>query len=336
MWREAAPPAIGARMIRYVASRLLLLIPVVLGAAGISFGLLLLLPGDPAIALLGQDLSPSELIRFRHLLGLDRPIMVQFGFFLWRIVRGDFGTSITLHAPVLQLLGATLPATLELALCSLAVATVVGIPLGVLAARHRGRTADTATMAVAQLGVSMPAFWLGVLLILLFAVKLNWLPSFGRGPGLLEALLARDGPSLVDALRHLILPVATIAFFNLALLSRLTRWAMLDVLGEDYVRTARAKGQHERLVVYRHALRNALLPILTIVGLQFGNALGGAVITETIYGWPGMGRLVIQAIGQRDFPVVQGAVLTLAVVFSLVNVVVDLSYGLADPRIRYD
>jgi len=324
------------RMIRYVTRRLVLLIPVVLGAAGVSFGLLLLLPGDPAIALLGQDLSAEELVRFRHLLGLDRPITVQFGFFLWRIVHGDFGTSITLHAPVLRLLGATLPATLELALCSLAVAVAVGIPLGVVAARRRGSAVDTATMALAQLGVSMPAFWLGVLLILLFAVKLNWLPSFGRGPGLLGALLARDGPSLWESLRHLILPVSTLAFFNLALLSRLTRWAVLDVLGEDYVRTARAKGQYERFVVYRHALRNALLPILTLVGLQFGNALGGAVITETIYGWPGMGRLVVQAIGQRDFPVVQGAVFTLAIVFSLVNVVVDLSYGLADPRIRYD
>ncbi len=191
-------------------------------------------------------------------------------------------------------------------------------------------------MLVAQLGVSMPVFWLGVLLILLFAVKLNWLPSFGRGAPLTAAIAAGDLAGLIDSLRHLLLPAVTLAFFNLALLSRLTRWALLDVLEEDYVRTARAKGQQERIVLYRHALRNALLPIVTIVGLQFGNALGGAVVTETIYGWPGMGRLVVQAIGQRDFPVVQGAVLILALLFSLVNVIVDLLYAFIDPRIRYE
>ncbi len=323
-------------MLRYVTGRLLGLIPVVLGAAGVTFALLWLLPGDPAIALLGQEVSAAELVRFRHLLGLDRPVAVQFAFYLWRIVQGDFGSSITLHAPVLSLIRSTLPATLELAIVSLALAIGVGIPLGLLAARLRGSILDTATMALAQLGVSMPAFWLGVLLILLFAVKLNWLPSFGRGPAVLATIVAGDGAGLWDAIRHLILPACTLAFFNLALLSRLTRWALLDVLEEDYVRTARAKGQYERIVIYRHALRNALLPVLTIVGLQFGNALGGAVITETIFGWPGMGRLVVQAIGQRDFPVVQGAIFTLAMLFSLANVVVDLSYGLVDPRIRYE
>ncbi len=322
-------------MLRYVTGRLVLLIPVVVGAAGVTFALLLLLPGDPAIALLGQEVSGESLVRFRHLLGLDRPVVVQFGFYFWRLLHGDLGSSITLHTPVVGLIGSTLPATLELALCSLILAIGLGIPLGLLAARWRGSLVDTTTMALAQLGVSMPAFWLGVLLILLFAVKLNWLPSFGRGPAILPTLLAGDGAGLWDALRHLVLPATTLAFFNLALLSRLTRWALLDVLEEDYVRTARAKGQWERLVLYRHALRNALLPVVTIVGLQFGNALGGAVITETIYGWPGMGRLIVQAIGQRDFPVVQGAVFTLAVLFSLVNVVVDLGYGLVDPRIRY-
>jgi len=322
-------------MLRYVTGRLLLLIPVVVGAAGVTFGLLLLLPGDPAIALLGQEISGENLLRFRHLLGLDRPVAVQFGFYLWRLVHADLGSSITLQTPVLQLIGSTLPATLELAICSLILSIGLGLPLGLVAARRRGSMVDTATMALAQLGVSMPVFWLGVLLILLFAVKLQWLPSFGRGPALGAALFTGDGPGFWDALRHLILPTSTLAFFNLALLSRLTRWALLDVLEEDYVRTARAKGQWERIVLYRHALRNALLPVLTIIGLQFGNALGGAVITETIYGWPGMGRLVVQAIGQRDFPVVQGAVFTLAVLFSLVNVVVDLGYAIVDPRIRY-
>jgi len=177
---------------------------------------------------------------------------------------------------------------------------------------------------------------LGVLLILLFAVKLDWLPSFGRGEPLLSAIASGNLAVVTDSLLHLLLPAVTLAFFNLALLSRLTRWAVLEVLEEDYVRTARAKGQRERVVLYHHALRNALLPIITIIGLQFGNALGGAVVTETIYGWPGMGRLVVQAIGQRDFPVVQGAVLVLALLFSLVNVVVDLTYALVDPRIRYE
>ncbi len=323
-------------MARYLARRLLLLVPVVVGAALIAFALLLLIPGDPAIALLGQEVSGPELERFRHILGLDRPVPVQFGLYIWRVVHADLGRSITLHAPVLNLIWSTLPATLELAVASLVLSIGVGIPLGLLAARRRGGPVDTGTMLLAQLGVSMPVFWLGVLLILLFAVKLNWLPSFGRGPALVGALAAGQWAGIADSLRHLLLPAITLALFNLALLTRLTRWALLEVLEEDYVRTARAKGQVERTVIYRHALRNALLPIVTIIGLQFGNALGGAVVTETIYGWPGMGRLVVQAIGQRDFPVVQGAVLILALLFSLVNVVVDLTYGFVDPRIRYE
>jgi peptide/nickel transport system permease protein len=322
-------------MLRYTTRRLLLLVPVALGAAVVTFVLLLLLPGDPAIALLGQEASGPELARFRNLLGLDRPVPVQLGLYLWRMAHGDFGRSIILDAPVMRLILSTLPATLELAIVSITVAVLVGIPLGLLAARRRGTAVDTTTMLLAQLGVSMPVFWLGVLLILLFAVKLNWLPSFGRGAPLVSALLSGDAGVVIESLRHLILPAFTLAFFNLALLSRLTRWALLEVLEEDYVRTARAKGQRERLVLYRHALRNALLPIVTIVGLQFGNALGGAVVTETIYGWPGMGRLVVQAIGQRDFPVVQGAVLILALLFSLFNVLVDLTYAFIDPRIRY-
>ena len=323
-------------MTRYLARRGLLLIPVVLGAAVLAFALLLLVPGDPAIALLGQDASVEEVARFRHLLGLDRPLLIQVGLYLARTMRGDLGRSVTLDVPVLRLIASTLPATLELALVSLVLAIGAGIPLGLVAARRRGRAIDTATMILAQVGVSMPVFWLGVLLILLFAVRLDVLPSFGRGPALVPALFAGDGRAAADALAHLVLPAFTLAFFNLALLSRLTRWALVEVLEEDYVRTARAKGQHERVVVYHHAFRNALLPIVTIVGLQFGNALGGAVVTETIYGWPGMGRLIVQAIGQRDFPVVQGAVLVLALLFSLVNVVVDLTYAAIDPRIRYE
>jgi len=323
-------------MAGYAARRLLLLVPVVLSAAVVTFALLLLLPGDPAVALLGQEASPEELARFRQLLGLDRPVVVQLGRYLWRVARADFGRSITLDVPVLRLMLSTLPATLELATSSIILAVLIGIPLGLLAARRRGTVVDTGTMLLAQLGVSMPVFWLGVLLILLFAVKLNWLPSFGRGAPLLGALASGDTGAAIDSLRHLLLPTVTLAFFNLALLSRLTRWALLEVLEEDYVRTARAKGQRERVVLYRHALRNALLPIVTIVGLQFGNALGGAVVTETIYGWPGMGRLVVQAIGQRDFPVVQGAVLILALIFSVFNLLVDLTYAFIDPRIRYE
>src|SRR5574341_742403 len=251
-------------MARYAARRLLLLVPVILSAAVVTFALLLLLPGDPALALLGQEASPAELIRFRHLLGLDRPLLVQLGLYLWRVAHADFGRSITLDSPVLRLIASTLPATLELATASIIVAVIVGIPLGLLAARRRGTAVDTGTMLLAQVGVSMPVFWLGVLLILLFAVKLNWLPSFGRGAPLTEAMASGDLAGLIDSLRHLLLPAVTLAFFNLALLSRLTRWAMLEVLEEDYVRTARAKGQRERLVLYRHALRNALLPIVTI------------------------------------------------------------------------
>ena len=322
-------------MTRYLARRGLLLIPVVLGAAVLAFVLLLLVPGDPAIALLGQDASVEEVARFRHLLGLDRPLLVQMGLYLARTMRGDLGRSVTLDVPVLRLIASTLPATLELALVSLVLAIGAGIPLGLVAARRRGRAIDTATMVLAQVGVSMPVFWLGVLLILLFAVRLDVLPSFGRGPALVPALLAGNGRAAADAIAHLVLPAFTLAFFNLAILSRLTRWALVEVLEEDYVRTARAKGQRERVVVYHHAFRNALLPIVTIVGLQFGFLLGGAVIAEVVFSWPGVGRLAVDSILARDYPVVQGCVLLVAAIFVLLNLSVDLLYGWLNPRIRY-
>lgn len=326
-------------MARYILRRVLLLLPVLLGISILVFLLLHLIPGDPAQVFLGQDATPAEIARLHHILGLDAPLTVQYGRFLSRLARGDLGTSINQDVPVGGLVLTHLPATVELSVTAMVIAIVVAIPLGVVAATREGSVFDVGSLALAQLGVSMPVFWLGMLLIIGLALNLHLLPTFGRGPSVpaaIAALIRGDPEALVNTVRHILLPAATLGLTAAALIMRMVRSTMLEVLRQDYVRTARAKGLGERTVIYKHALRNALLPVITIVGLQFGSLLGGAVVTESIFAWPGVGQLAVQAIAQRDFPVIQGTVLTLALTFSVVNLLVDISYAWINPKIRYE
>jgi ABC-type dipeptide/oligopeptide/nickel transport system permease component len=300
----------------YVAQRLLLAILVVFGVSIVTF-FLTFLSGDPAVLMLPPDASADQIARFRREWGFDRPIIVQYGQFLWRALQGDLGTSLRHGTPALPLIAERLPATLQLTVTAMAVAVAVAIPLGVLSATHRGSPIDLLTMTVALVGQAVPNFWLSIMAILLFAVTLGWLPTSGRGTWL-----------------HVVMPAGVLAIGLMALLTRLARSTMLEVLSEDYVRTARAKGLREWVVLSRHALRNALIPLVTVIGLQFGYILGGAVVVETVFTWPGVGLFTIQAITNRDYPVVQAAVLILSSAVVLLNLLVDLLYGLLDPRIR--
>lgn len=324
-------------MLSYVIRRLLLLIPMAAGMVIVTFCLLLLIPGDPASVLLGQEASAEAINNLRNALGLNDPWYIRLGSYFASLLQGDMGRSIFQNQAVSEIIAGRLGATIELAVVALILACLIGISLGVLAATKQGSFIDTASMIFAQLGVSMPVYWLGLLLMLLFAVTLGWLPSIGRGIPLPEALVAaitgRPG-ALLDSLSHIFLPALALAANSAAIISRLVRTAMLEVLREDFVRTAYAKGLRRRRVVIRHALRNALLPVLSVIGLRFGAMLGGAVLTESIFAWPGLGQLTITAISQRDLPLIQGIVLTFAIIFALVNLIVDLLYAAVDPRIR--
>jgi len=304
-------------MIRYVAGRLVALIPVLFGVSLVAFSILKFVPGDPAREVAGLDASPEDVEMIRNDLGLDRPVYIQYLRFVGNAMRGEFGRSIKSQRPVLNELTARLPNTIALAVAAMAFAVLVGASLGITAATRRHSLWDNATMAIATMGISVPIFWLGLMLMLVFAVQLRWLPSTGTG-----------GP------QHLVLPAVTLGFASAAIIARQVRSAMLEVLQQDYVRTARAKGLRERTVVLRHGLKNALIPAVTIVGLQFGYLLAGAVVTETVFAWPGLGRLLVDSIKFRDFPVVQSTILWLALIFSLVNLAVDLAYGYLDPRIK--
>lgn len=324
-------------MLAYVIRRLLLLIPMAVGMIVVTFGLLLLVPGDPAAVLLGPEASPEMIANLRRTLGLDDPWYVRLGAYFWQLMHGDLGRSIFQSAPVSEIIGGRIGATIELAVVALLLATILGVTLGVLAAVRQGSLIDTATMLLAQLGVSMPVYWLGLLLMLGFAVQLNWLPAIGRGVPMPEAIVAAlsGRPQVLwDSILHILLPALALAANSAAIISRLVRTSMLEVLREDFVRTAYAKGLRRPRVVVRHALRNALLPVLSVIGLRFGALLGGAVLVEMIFAWPGLGQLTFSAVSQRDLPLIQGIVLTFALIFALVNLVVDLLYALVDPRVR--
>jgi peptide/nickel transport system permease protein len=323
----------------YAARRVALFVPMLLGIVVVTFGLVTLLPGDAAVVLLGQDASAQAVEQLRDLLRLDEAWYRRLGAYLVDLTRGDLGTSIFQSRPVVDVIGDRLGATVELAFVALLVAVVLGVGLGVWAALRRGSVVDRAVLAFSRLGVSVPVFWLGILLMLVFAVQLGWLPSIGRGPALVPALglaLAGRPGALVDSLAHLALPALTLGVSGAAVLSRLTRAAMLETLEQDFIRTARSKGLSGARVLWVHAFKNALLPILSLVGLRFGALLGGAVLTEGIFGWPGMGQLAVTAISQRDLPLVQGVVLTFALLFALVNLAVDLLYAVVDPRVRLE
>ncbi|GLV47792.1 peptide ABC transporter permease [Thermus sp. LT1-2-5] len=332
----------------YIVRRLLGLVPVLFGITLLVFLFLQLIPGDPAQAILGERGTPEQLAALREKLGLNRPLYVQYLTFVRNVLTGDLGTSAVSTIPVAEELKRRWPATFELALAATLVAVVLGIPVGTLAAVRKNSLLDTLSMSLSLVGVSMPVFWLGLLLVYLFAVNLHWLPTGGRlstdlaidfrpitGFLLLDGLLTGQPQVLGDALKHLILPALTLGTIPLAILTRITRSAMLEVLSQDYVRTARAKGLAERQVILKHALKNALLPVVTIIGLQFGTLLGGAILTETIFSWPGIGSYIYEGILNRDYPVVQAGVLVVATAFVLVNLLVDLSYALLDPRIQY-
>ena len=303
-------------MLRLILMRLIQ-VPLVILAVSLLVFVFLNASGDPVLLLLPFDASPEDVEEMRKALGLDKPLMVRYGIFLWDAIQGDFGVSLRSHQPALTIVLDALPATIELALAAMLVATVISIPLGITAAVKRGGTIDMTATVVSVLGQSMPVFWLGILLIMLFSVTLHWFPVSGRG-----------------GISSLILPAVTLGWYMNALMTRMTRTAMLEVLSEPYILTARAKGLPERLVIMKHAFRNARVPIITIWGLQAGTMLTGTVVTETVFSWPGLGRASIYAVAGRDYPVVLASIALFTLIFVTINLVIDLAYFVFDPRIR--
>ena len=333
-------------MLRYIVRRLLLLVPILLGVSLLIFFWIRALPGSPAEALLGERATPALVKQLRERYGLDKPVYRQYLAYLKNTAGGDLGVSVATHRKVADEIKQRFPATIELALAAMVFATLIGIPLGFFAAKRHGGFFDNATLITSLLGISIPIFFLAILLKYLFAVKLQWLPSVGRidvtldtphptNFYVLDAIIERDWRALWDVIKHLMLPAIALGSIPLAVITRITRASVLDVQNEDYVRTARAKGLPPLTVDRRHVLRNALLPISTIIGLQTGLLLSGAVLTETVFAYPGMGSWLRDAIFSRDYPVLQGGILFLAVVFVFVNLIVDLSYAIINPRIRY-
>jgi peptide/nickel transport system permease protein len=332
-------------MLRFVVRRLLLLVPILLGLSILVFLFIRALPGSPATALLGERTTPEAVAAIREQYGLNDPIHEQYWAYLKTVVRLDFGDSIITRRPVLDEFKQRFPATIELATAALLFSLLFGVPLGFIAAKRHGTAIDHASLAASLLGVSIPIFFLAIILKYVFAVRLGWLPTVGRMSVLitvdhptnfylLDSLLAGNLEAFWDTLKHLVLPAVALGSIPLAIIARITRAAVLDVQNEDYVRTARAKGVSPRTVDTRHILRNAMLPIVTIIGLQTGLLLSGAVLTETVFAYPGIGTWLVDAIEARNYPVLQGGILFIAIVFVLVNLLVDVSYALLNPRIR--
>ena len=326
-------------MLQYIVRRLLSLVVILLGVSVLVFLLVHLAPGDPVRIMLGEEATVADVERLNRVYGFDQPLPVQYWRWLRAAVQGDLGTSIRQQLPVSTIIWERMPATIELSLWSMLISIGVGVPLGVVSAVRRNTWIDFGSMFAALVGVAAPNFWVGLILLSQIALYVAWLPIGGRGPAFgdaMWALLTRlDGALLWDHVRYMLLPALALGTSLMAVITRLTRSSLLEVLGKDYVRTARAKGLRGLTVVYGHALKNAMLPVVTVVGVQFGALLGGAIVIEVVFSWPGVGRLIVNAISQRDFPVVQGSVLMLAVVFAFVNLLVDLSYGLINPRVRY-
>lgn len=359
-------------MTRYIIQRLLLLVPVLLGISIITFSMLRLIPGDPARVMLGEHATAEQIQQFRERMGLNDPIYIQYLRYLQSVMRGDLGRALLTNEWVAVELAQRLPATIELTLGAMFVACAVGLTAGLIAAYYHNSFFDLATMVGALVGVSMPIFWLGLILMYIFGFKLKWLPPSARltvgielqtlnevyhldqiftgqwGAKIitftdflsrfyiLDSILTGNWKALLDVIKHLILPSVALGSIPMAIIARMTRSSLLEVLGQDYIRTARAKGLRERVVLFTHAMKNAFLPIITVIGLQTGLLLAGAILTETIFSWPGMGRLVVNRILARDYPSVQGSVLVIALLFVFVNLMVDISYAYLDPRIRYD
>lgn len=306
-------------MASYIIRRLLLVIPVLFGVSLLVFSMIRLIPGDPAIFIAGEHASQDDIEEIRENLGLTRSFPVQYAVFIRNLVRGDLGHSTRTNRPVTSEIWDRFPNTIKLASASMLIASLIGLTAGIISATRRYSLADYTAMVVAMIGVSTPVFWLGLMLMLLFSVHLNWLPAVGTG-----------------TISHLVLPAITLGAASTAVIARMTRSSMLEVFQQEYLQTARSKGLREYSVIAKHALRNALVPIITIMGLRFGTLLGGAILTETVFAWPGVGRLMVDSILARDYPVVQGAVLLIATTFIFVNLAVDLLYAIIDPRIRFD
>jgi peptide/nickel transport system permease protein len=332
-------------MLRFVVRRLILLVPILIGLSLLVFLWIRALPGSPATALLGERATPAAVAAVREQYGLDDPLYQQYFRYVRTLAGGNLGSSVTTRRPVVDEFKDRFPATIELALAAMVFSVGVGIPLGFLAAKRYGSWIDHLSLVASLIGISIPIFFLGILLKYVFAVKLGWLPTVGRQSVLinvdhptnfyvLDAILAGDFEAWWDAVKHLVLPAVALGSIPLAIVARITRAAVLDILNEDYVRTARAKGVAPTIVDRRHILRNAMLPITTIIGLQTGLLLSGAVLTETVFAWPGIGSWLVEAIEARNYPVLQNGILLIAIVFVLVNLLVDLSYGLLNPRIR--
>lgn len=332
-------------MAGYILRRLLSAVPVLLGVSILIFAFIHMIPGDPAIAMLGERATDENVARVRASLGLDKPLWEQYGIYMGKVLRGDLGQSILRRDKISVELMKRFPATVELTLAAMVLALLFGIPAGVFSAVKRNSWFDNGTMLVSLIGVSMPIFWLGLMMQSLFSVALHWLPTSARLTATikfqsvtnfvgLDALLQGNMVVFVDWLRHLVMPAVALSTIPLAIVARMTRSSMLEVLGQDYVRTAWAKGLRWAAVVLKHALRNALLPVVTVAGLQIGRLLAGAILTETIFAWPGIGRWVYEAILARDYPIVQGVTLFVAALVVVVNLLVDISYAFLDPRIR--
>ncbi|KGJ08804.1 ABC transporter permease subunit [Paracoccus versutus] len=334
-------------MLRFILKKLLYLVPTMIGITLVAFGFIRLLPGDPVLLMAGErGVSPERYAQIAAQLGYDKPVWQQYLHYLGNLLQGDLGNSLVTKKPVLTEFLALFPATVELALVAIIIATVIGVPVGVIAAIKRGSWFDQVSMTAALVGFSMPIFWWGLLLIILFSGVLGWTPVSGRislmyffpqvtGFMLIDSLISGQKGAFASALSHLILPSIVLATIPLAVIARQTRSAMLEVMGEDYVRTARAKGLSTRRVIGVHALRNAMIPVITTIGLQVGVLMAGAILTETIFSWPGIGKWMIDSISRRDYPVVQSGLLLIAAIVMIVNLIVDLTYGLINPRIRH-
>jgi peptide/nickel transport system permease protein len=332
---------------RYAIKRFLTIVPVLIGVSFIVFSFTHLIPGDPAVAMLGERATPQRVAEVRAQLGLDEPLYKQYFIYVGKIVRGDFGASILRGDPVLRDLVRRFPATVELATSAILIAILVGVPMGIVSAVWRNSFFDGVSRLVALAGVSMPIFWLGLMLAWCFGVLLGWLPTgFRLGTdvtlvavtnfNILDSLLTRNPAALVSSLRHLILPAVALSTIPMAVIARMTRASLLEVLSQDYIRTAESKGLPQHAVILRHAMRNALLPVMTVTGLQVGRMLAGAILTETIFSWPGIGLWIYESIQARDYPIVQGATLFIATIFVMVNLLTDVLYAAVDPRIKYD
>ena len=333
-------------MPKLLLHRLLYVIPTFIGIVALTFFLIRLAPGDPILLMAGEHgVTPERYAELRQQLGFDQPILLQFTGYLWQVLNGNLGISVVTQTPVLEEFGKLFPATLELAIIAMILAVAIALPAGVLAAVKRNTIIDHSITAVSLVGYSMPIFWWALLLILLFSVNLGWMPVAGRlnfiydiesvtGFMLIDTVLAGDRDAFLDALRHLTLPAIVLATIPLAVITRMTRSSMLEVLKQDYIRTARAKGLSETTVIFKHALRNALIPVITVIGLQTSILMTGAILTETIFSWPGIGKWLLEAVYRRDYPVVQGGVLLIAGLVILVNTLVDLLYVVINPRLR--